>query len=581
MKKKAILLLFGLSASGLLLTACGGQAGGDSSEGGKSSVFEAIPSDDAASSSESSASDPAADSTDSESDTWEVAPLHVIVTSRDMTRWNEDSYDTELSFSDFQLSLDEADAAAYPELAAALKEQTNTSESDADTAIDELSGEYADLMNYASSSDFPNGISHEKTGTVLRADSNVVSVRADESWYLGGAHGSRQISGLNYDSQSGKLLALSNVLADEDTFRSILISNFRGQNADILDGIFVDLDSYFQSLSFSDSSLAWTIDSEGITLYFEPEELGAYAIGAPSVRVFFASAEGSIQDKYTNSCDTGYVLTLDDSIESDVNGDGSPESVSLISEDNGEDMSRISLQVDDQKIPVDDYAYSAEADLIFCRDSSVYAYVFTRHENDYTQLYVVDLNSMTCDTENALDLSPASRFVTSWTEGDENWSSRMQLAFTDPSQFELGQRTDLLGTESVYQSFHVGSDGLPVTGDSLFLTTSPYVLQAKQDISCSLTSEDGSLTGDAVIPKGTFLRMVRTDNQSICDLQEISSSSLIKTDADDSARYTTKLPATPDYSQKLYRIRLDTSTYPSTIGGVDEGELLDGIQYAG
>ena len=581
MKKKAILLLFGLSASGLLLTACGGQAGSDSSEGGKSSVFESIPSDDAANSSESSTNESAANSADSESDTWEVAPLHVIVTSRDITRWNKDSYNTEISFSDFQLSLDEADAASYPKLVAALEEQSKTVESGADSSIEELSGEYADLINYASSSDFPNGISHEKTGTVLRADSNVVSVRADESWYLGGAHGSRQISGLNYDSQSGKSLVLSDVLADEATFRSLLISNFREQNAEILDGIFVDLDSYLQALSFSDSSLAWTIDGEGITLYFEPEELGAYAIGSPSVRVFFDSAEGCIQDKYTKSSNTGYVLSLDDSVESDVNGDGSPESVSLISEDNGEDMSQISLQVDDKKIPVDDYAYSAEANLIFCRDSSVYAYVFTRHENDYTQLYVVDLNSMTCDTENPLDLSPASRFVTSWTEGDENWSSWMQLAFTDPSQFELGQRTDLLGTESVYQGFHVGSDGLPVTGDSLFLATSPYVLQAKKDISCTISDEAGNETGNAVIPKGTFLRMVRTDNQSICDLQEISSSSLIKTDEDDSVRYTTRLPATPDYSQKLYRIRLDTSTYPSTIDGVDESELLDGIQYAG
>lgn len=581
MKKKMILVFLGLSLP-ILLSACGSSDSGQGSTE-RSSVFETIPSDESSDASTSSAAG-AASSDNSDlsvvSDNATV-PLHVLVTSRDMTRQNEDTYDTELTFSDFTLALDEEDAALYPELAAALKAQTETAESSADAAIEELSGEYADLMNYASSSDFPNGISHEKTAAVLRADSNVVSIRTDESWYLGGAHGSRQISGLNYDSQTGRSLVLSDVLDDEDTFRSLLISNFREQNADILDGIFVDLDSYLQGLSFSDSALAWTIDNEGVILYFAAEELGAYVIGSPSVRIPFASAKGVFQDRYTQICPSGYVIPLDQDIEADLNGDGIPESFSLSTSDNDEDSLSVSLQVDDQILPIDDYAYSAEADLVFCGESSFYVYVFTRHENDYTQLYVVNLESMTCNTGHALDLFPASRFVTSWTDGDGNWSSQTQLAFTDPLRFELGERTDLLGTQSIYQGFHVGENGLPVSDDPYYLTSAPYVLQTQKDISCTLADEAGNETGEAVIPKGTFLRMVRTDNDSICDLQEIDRSDLTEEGYGDEARYTTTLPAVPDYQKELYRIRLDTGSYPSTIDGVDEGEVLDGIQYAG
>ena len=583
MKKKMILAFLGLSLPGLL-AACGiGSGDGGQGSTAQSSVFEAIPSEESSNASTDSAA--GADSSESAdfsaaSDTAAV-PLHVLVTSRDMTRWNKESYDTELIFSDFTLALDEADAAFYPELAAALEEQTKTAESGEAAAIEELSGEYADLMNYASSSDFPNGISHEKTGTVLRADSNVVSVRADESWYLGGAHGSRQISGLNYDSQSGKSLVLSDVLDDEDTFRSLLISNFREQNADILDGIFVDLDSYLQGLSFSDSALAWTIDNEGITLYFQPEELGAYAIGSPSVRVFFAAAEGSIQDKYSKTAPSGYAVSLDENVEANLNGDGVPETFSLITTNNDEDSLSVSLCVDDQLLKIDDYAFSAEAELVVCGDSSGYAYVFTHHENDYTQLYIVDLASLTCDREHALDLSPASRFVTSWTEEGDSWSSKTQLSFTDPLRFELGERTDLLGTQSIYRSFHVGAGGVPSSDDTWYLASAPYVLQAKKEITCPLSDEAGNETGTAVIPKGTFLRMVRTDGDSICDLQEIDRSSLTKEGSDDWSYYTTKLPASPDYQKDLYRIRLDTGTYPHTIDGAEEGEVLDGIQYAG
>ncbi len=509
-----------------------------------------------------------------------VTPLHITLISKDMTRWNRETYQTELEYSMFSVRVAEEDQTAWSELSDALDQEQQSESEDSKKAIQTLSDDYAELLKSADASDFPNGISSHTKGTVLRADSRVVSIRTDSDGYLGGAHGTYATTGRNYDARTGKSLALSDVLQDEKRFRELLAADFRAQNEDVLDGLSVDLDSYVDSMNFSDSSVAWTIDNEGVNVYFPLYELGPYAMGAPTVRIRFEEEPDVFAEYYRKVSDAGYVIPFTENISEDVNHDGTLEEISLETEANGDYDEKVFLKIGDRRVDVDDYAFDADAYLV-CADGSWYVYVFTRHENDYTQLYVVNAADGTCDQERSADLSVPAEFSSWWTEDNENWSASWQMAFTDPMHFHLSERTDLLGTGAVYRTYAVGGDGYPVSDESYFFSASSYALKALKDIPCSLVDEEGNVTGDGVIPKGSFVHVLRTDNDSICDLQEVDASLVTKGGEEGWYSYTLNQPVLPDYSRKIYRLTVDRQDYPAKINGADEDTLLEGILYAG
>ena len=509
-----------------------------------------------------------------------VTPIHITLISSDMNRWNSETYQTELEYSTVSVRVSEEDQGDWPELSDALAQEQKSESEDGKKAIQTLSDDYAQLLKSADASDFPNGISSHTKGTVLRADSRVVSIRTDSDDYLGGAHGDYVTVGQNYDAQTGKSLALSDVLQDEKRFRELLAADFRVQNENILDGLTVDLDSYVNSLNFEDSSVAWTIDNEGVNVYFPLYELGPYAMGAPMVRIRFEEEPDVFAEYYRKVSDAGYVIPFTESISADVDHDGTLEEISLESEANGDYDEKVILQIGDRRVDVDDYAFDADAYLI-CADGSWYVYVFTRHENDYTQLYVVNAADGTCDQERSADLTVPAEFSSWWTEDNENWSSTWQMAFTDPAHFHLGERTDLLGTGTVYRTYAVDGDGYPVSDEPYFFSASSYALKALKDIPCQLVDQEGNVTGDGVIPKGSFVHVLRTDNDSICDLQEVDASLVTKGGEEGWYSYTLSQPVLPDYSRKIYRLTVDRQDYPAKINGADEDTLLEGILYAG
>lgn len=155
------------------------------------------------------------------------------------------------------------------------------------------------------------------------------------------------------------------------------------------------------------------------------------------------------------------------------------------------------------------------------------------------------------------------------------------MAFTDPSHFHLGKRTDLFGTGTVYRAYSVGKDGYPVPEELYFFSSASRAVRALQDIPCSLADKEGNVIGNGTIPKGSYLRLLRTDNASICDLQIVDNSCVTPQGESDWRYYLLNQPVMPDYDAEIYRIKIDASQFPSKINGTDEDTLFQGIIYAG
>ena len=69
-----------------------------------------------------------------------------------------------------------------------------------------------------------------------------------------------------------------------------------------------------------------------------------------------------------------------------------------------------------------------------------------------------------------------------------------------------------------------GDDGIPVMTDDYYWFIVNFVLLTKRDISCDLVNEAGEITGQEIIPAGTYIGAIRSDGNSFIDFCQVSES---------------------------------------------------------
>ena len=150
---------------------------------------------------------------------------------------------------------------------------------------------------------------------VRRADSVAVSVLEDY-----GTESSRSFNGLNYDTESGKLLALSDVVTDISNIPEIVervIMSRIGEEETFGETAIPD---YFQNTPEDD--VTWVLDYNGITFYFEQGVIAPTNFGIQTATVTFAEYPDLFKEKYTAVPDAYVVsLPLSSPFYTDITGD--------------------------------------------------------------------------------------------------------------------------------------------------------------------------------------------------------------------------------------------------------------------
>ena len=290
---------------------------------------------------------------------------------------------------------------------------------------------------------------------------------------------------------------------------------------------------------------------------FNPYEISYYAAGMPSGSVKFAEQTDIFSDYYTEAPRT-YVYAADNLGTSgmDFNGDGRTDELRVwASMDEYGTYEALKVSMNGVETGKDIWAYSYDPYILHTADGKNYLYVICGSDNDYRMLEVFDLNGSSAvyvGEVNNCGLRAQLLDASSYLYGEE--------LLTDPENFYLESRMEVLSTYSASRRYHVGADGMPVADEDFYqVDASTYewreALTAKKDVPCVQVAEDGSVTADnAVIPAGTKLTLYRTDGSSLVDLKA---------------------------GDTLYRIEVDHSEWPYTINGVEEEEYFDGIMYAG
>lgn len=474
-----------------------------------------------------------------------VAPLALQVSDLDQSEMTED-YISLYTVQWQNILLRKDHAAAYPALANAL---AAWNESEDAIAREQMAAILPDAKDAAAQfgSDF-NGYTYSVTNFVQRADSHLVSIRNYFDSYTGGVRPFFASTGVNFDSETGKRLTVSQVLTDWKQLPGLLTQALGDAYPDIPEEALTGIEQ--QLKEYEEDRYSWTMSYQGITFYFAPSELVSSALGELTVTLWFDEHPGLFVEKYTAIPSQGYAIRLNNMETTQVDlipGDGKRDQLSILA------MDSYGLTV-----RCNDSAYEEEE--FFAFDTDCYL-VTPNAENFYLYLVAAGLNGFHLLYVFALDGGMPRCIATLREEGfsgeyaaSDNGELWVFPVFNDPSCFVLSSRVEVLGTFTGKRVCYTDPNtGIPTS-------TTAYYEIPKELYEAMITKIDLELVSlpdmnTVTVPAGTALYPVRSDNAGYLDV------------------------VTEDGQE--YHIAVKLEDYTFTVNGIPEQDCFEVLYYAG
>ena len=386
---------------------------------------------------------------------------------------------------------------------------------------------YTEHLEYAKEDIYPEGtelmISREIE--ITRADSKVLSFVNAETSYLGGAHGSYYENAEVFDSETGKALALSDVVADYDAVYEY-VKNSLSENYE-KERFFEGYEEWLHEMFYEpdgamSSPLEWVMTMEGIEFRFSPYVLGPWVAGTFEVELPYFGNEELFHEEYLCTVEHPIVkVKPDEEFFVDTNGDGIEDKVWFSSEWNEESYhSVLTVNRDGEKedgsefssaLTTDEiYGTFSEAYLMYSEEEVPYLYVEFLMDNDWKKLEIIRL----AETENLHSFNNIGGVGT----------AVYGHYISDPGQFALYDRIDILGTYMAYKNYAVGEDGMPVSDDEMYEIVNlyfdwEYALTSKREITVMMHVDGSEEKVEEKLPKGTKFRPRRTDGETVVEME--------------------------------------------------------------
>lgn len=469
---------------------------------------------------------------------------------------SSDTYQQILNVKWCEVELSEEESSKYPELAESLR-QENLKQVETATASYEQNVEDARAFQEMSDSVYYGGFADEIVASVARADSNVFSVKHYYYGYYGGAHGFYSYTGQNYDTATGKLLALSDVITDTARLGEILEEKLFQYYEDNLDREYFD--SSFQGYLSGEYSYDWLMDYTGVTFYFNPYSIAPYAAGMMSVTIGYDEYPGLVDPKYTK-LPSSYVFEMDDydSAFCDINGDGSAEEIRIYGDMNeyGEYEKR-TININGKETVFEVFYFSADIYLVKNEDDRYFLYSFNGTYNDYVFLQVYEITGgtprMVLEARNLRIASLLGDY--SYNEDEYMSTGKVKkYSFTDVTGVVLESRIDALSTTNGNDRYHINGDGLPEGENGYYTLESEIFFTTLVDLEMTEVDEKGNPGAAITVSKGSRVRYYRTDGETWSDF-------LLE-------------------DGRIGRVQIGTE-WPQSVNGMELESVFDGTFFAG
>ena len=507
--------------------------------------------------------------TSAEEEQDENAPLGIYKTelSNSYFEMVNDNYYSLYATNQFFLA-DEETTLRYPELADALMQLKEQKEHAFDMATESLLDSHQFMVE---TEGYPIDLTDYTECRVLRADNVLFSFIETNENYYGGAHGMYSVAGYAYDVETGKELSLTDIVVDESKIRDLIAEKLDEEYGDIFfDDIYTLIDQY------DFNSLCWSISYFGVTLYFNPYDLGPYASGSQQVVLPFSEYADLFDEKYL-SVPEQFVTQLGEYEQFclDVNGDGKNENIDLSSKYLEDDFLSVLISVDGKETDSDSWSYRIDTYLIKVQNK-VYLYLFEHHENDYVTLKVYDFAK-----EDFVENDNANLYIpgkSSFEERDNiSFCESTSPVFSNPEKVRMASRLDTLSTYEGTKEYHVNESGIPITEDDCYDVEVSFLIKTLEDIPCHIVSgEDMNTSKSGTIPAGTFVKIISATEDKVFVVEAVGyvpdeNNDMYGFYEDENTKYNT---------EEMYCIQLDEE-FGNTLNGRDVWDLFDELMYAG
>ena len=177
------------------------------------------------------------------------------------------------------------------------------------------------------------------TVDIKRCDNKVLSFILNDYVYMGGAHGGGSFTGVSFDVETGKQIALDD-LGDansiRDTSKEYILNTIATSSdeakASLFDDDVINYKDTIDELFSNGNQPEFYLDTLGITFIFQQYDIAPYAAGMISFTVPYSEYE-EIADGYTASDDLSYAIKLSEAgfnSSVDIDGDGELENISVV-----------------------------------------------------------------------------------------------------------------------------------------------------------------------------------------------------------------------------------------------------------
>ncbi len=472
----------------------------------------------------------------------EVPFLQMMIGDAFLEDWAEDG--TNVSVKWEQLMLSEESAKDYPKLENAFDAFNDEEISLAESTFEDLQGMVEELREYRDES---FSLESENKLYIQRADANLVSFLEYGYIYSGGAHPSHYYLGYNYDPTTGEQLELTDVLTDVDALAEILYENLHEKYPDGMlweDSLKTVLEEYDVSY------YQWTMDCQGITFWFSPYDIAAYAAGPLSAKIYFSEEPELFCEPYTDVPENYTVmlpkwLKLDFDLTED---DGKTDYVEIFDElDYYGSYYMFAVAVNDERYTDEiNYAYEFEPYLVHTGGKN-YIYYTSYSDGDYHMVSGIHINGTPEQIAQLSDTRPDYQYI----ETADNEGMVYTDVINNPDHFSLATNFQLLGTRGAVADYQIDENGFLQKKDDNYTFT--YGMDLTSAIPLEMTDRTKAQT--TTLPAGTVFTPLITDGETWVEL------------------------LTED--GKIYRVTVDVSDWPYTVNGIPEEECFTDIMYAG
>lgn len=521
---------------------------------------------------ESNVTDNSGDNNNAEDNGGEDDPVEEAVSYLSLRRTSDgeseyedlgETYECRIRCSYTMLELQDEDATLYPELSRALKALN-------EEIKEGVIIEYADYDQWskdAIANDEPVYFPYyvDRDMLVRRADSLVLSLSIPYSNYSGGAHGWSGDFPRSFDSKTGKEIKFNDIVKDIDKMYDYITERLEDKYSEEWD-MFIQFDTDsdpYELYKSGDATQNFYFGNEGITVIFNPYDLAAYAAGSQQVYIPYKGNEDLFVDgRYFEDHMDNYAITIQpgETYCGDIFGDGTEGSFSVCASVNSDDYDYVenmyfNVNGESYELSAAFYAFSQNAYLIRNDKGDVYCYFVTSEFNDYRIVYVYKVEKTGVQPVDAGSFgiwAPAP-------SGDDWWA--WGGIITDPDNFYIDYRTDVLGTTHIHTLAKIGDDGMPEEYESIYEFGNRFELTLLREITVDTVSEAGDKTGTLTLKAGDIVRAYRTNEKPYRENSEVYVDLLTK-------------------DGTIIRINV-TNEYPFEVDGIPMDELFDGIMYAG